>query len=60
MLYEFTVIPRFMLQWVAKNGDLNRMMTQIEVRRNKKLDNVIRSNFNRGDVNRRLTVHISV
>ena len=36
--------------------DVNRMTTQIEVRGNKKFDDVNRNNGNRGDVNRRITV----
>ena len=56
-LYEFTVIPRFKLQLVPKKkGDVNRMTMQIEVRGNKKVDDVNRNNVNRFDVNLSITV----
>ena len=57
--YEFTVIPRFTSLLVPKEFNVNRMTTQIEVRWNKKFDDVNRNNVNRGDVNRRITVFIS-
>ena len=41
----------------SKKGYVNRMTTQIEVRANKKFDDVNQNNVNRGDVNRRITVH---
>ena len=47
-LYEFTVIPRFILQLVPKKGD--------EDRENKKFNDLNRNNVNRGDLNRRITV----
>ena len=39
---------------------VNRMTMQIEIRGSKKFDNVNRNNFNRGDVNRRITVTVIV
>ena len=50
-LYEFTVIPRFTSQLVAKIGDVNRMTMQIEVRENKQFDDVNQNNINHGYVN---------
>ena len=58
-LYKFTVIPRFTLLLVPKKSDVNRITTLIEVRENKKFDNVNRNNVNRVDVNRRITVHVN-
>ena len=49
-LYEFTVIPQFMSQLVPKKGDINQMMTQIEVREKTIFDDVNRNNVNRGNV----------
>ena len=59
-LYEFTVNPRLTLQLVPKKGDVNRMTTQLEVRGNKRFDDVSRNNVNRGYVNRRITVFKSL
>ena len=56
-LYEFTVIPRLTSQLVPKKDDVNRMTTQIEVRGNKKFDDVNENNVIRGDINRGITVH---
>ena len=55
--YELTVIPQFTPQLVPKKkGDVNRITTKIQVTGNKKLDDVNRNNFKRGEVNRRVTV----
>ena len=54
--YELTVIPQFTPQLVPKKGNVNRITTKIQVTGNKKLDDVNRNNFNRGDVNGRTTV----
>ena len=56
-LYEFTVIPRFTLKLIKKRGNVNRMTMQIEVGETKIFDDLNRNNLNRGDVNRRTTVH---
>ena len=45
-LYEFTVIPGFTPQLAPKKGKTNQKTTQIEVRGNKKFDNVNQNNFN--------------
>ena len=52
-LYEFIVIPRFTSQLVPEKGDVNRMTAQIEIRGNKKFDDVNQNNVNRGNVNLR-------
>ena len=55
-LNEFTVIPRYTSQLVPKKSEINRMVTQIEVRENKQFYDVNRNNVNRGYVNRRITI----
>ena len=45
--YKFTVTSRYTLQLVPKKGEVNRMTVQIEVKLNKKFDNVNRNNLNR-------------
>ena len=55
--YEFKAIPQFTPQLAPKKkGNVNRITTKIQVKGNQKLDDVNRNNFNRGDVNRRITV----
>ena len=51
-LYEITVIPRFKLHLIQ----INRIRTQIQVRGNKKFDDVNRNNVNRGDLYRSIAV----
>ena len=43
---------------IPKEGDVNRLTTQIEVRENKKFEDVNQNNVNLGYVNRKITVQL--